>query len=224
MEERDLQKLTPILAPTELGRMDSFKSQRSRQCFAMVHVALRILLGRYTGIHPAAIQFSLGEHGKPVLTGNIPPYFNLTHSDSLAALAFAADVDIGIDVERIRPITDAAAIASSFFAEGEAAQLSSLPPSESERAFFLCWTRKEALLKATGLGLSVPLDTFQVNFRPGQEARLIAGQGQLSRPEDWQLQDLALAPGYAGAIAYMGPPHAVRVNPTLSLTSMFPGP
>jgi 4'-phosphopantetheinyl transferase len=95
-------------------------------------------------------------------------------------------------------------IAQRFFCPAEANELISLPANQRERAFFHCWTRKEAYIKALGEGLSAPLDRFQVTLRPGEPASVIHVAGDTNAARTWRLYDLELSPGYVGALAYHG--------------------
>src|SRR5208282_2181592 len=119
---------------------------------------LRVLLGHYLGVAPGGIEFSYGPKGKPRLAAPVDVRFNISHSGGLALFAFTLDCEIGVDVEHIRPLRDMQEIASRFFCAEEATELMSLPAHGREQAFYLCWTRKEAYLKAVGEGLSEPID------------------------------------------------------------------
>jgi 4'-phosphopantetheinyl transferase len=170
--------------------------------FVFSRAILRELTGRYTFTPPTQICFSLGPNGKPGLSGLPGPHFNVSHSDGLAVYAFAANCELGVDLEHVRPFDDINTIARRFFCTEEAAQLSSLPATEQTDAFFRCWTRKEAYIKADGEGLSLPLDSFQVTLRPGDPAKFVHIGGDHAAAGSWTLHDLSLIPGYAGALAY----------------------
>jgi 4'-phosphopantetheinyl transferase len=133
------------------------------------------------------------------LASPAPLEFNSSHSLGLAVIALTAGCELGVDIEQVRPMSDMKKVAGHFFCPGEVAELSAFPLDQYEQGFFLCWTRKEAYVKATGEGLSLPLDSFQVSIRPGEAARFIRLPDQ---PNSWTLQDLQLAPNYAAALAY----------------------
>jgi 4'-phosphopantetheinyl transferase len=160
----------PVLTTDEL-RAGRFHFSHLRESFVIAHGALRCLLGRYLGLHSGSLRFSYGSKGKPALEAGAHIQFNMTHSGSLAAIAITAESQIGLDLEQVRPLSDMQQIAAHFFCSEEAAEIMSLPPSERERAFFRCWTRKEAYIKAIGDGLSAPLDGFRVTVLPGTQVR-----------------------------------------------------
>jgi len=150
----------------------------------------------------ASIQFSFGLNAKPAVDAPTLIEFNTARSGDIAVLAFAGGSEIGVDVEQVRRLPEMRGIAERFFCPEETADLMSLPTNERERAFFLCWTRKEAYLKATGNGLSKPLDAFRVNLRPSEPASLIHIERNANAAQAWTLHDLDVAPGYVAALAY----------------------
>lgn len=196
-----------ILAPDERSRAEKFYFERDRIHYTAGRSLLRMILGRYLQAEPGQIQFHYNAYGKPALApahGPGPLRFNLSHSGGLALYAFANSREIGVDVEHIRTDLDHAQIAAHTFSALENALLSSLPADVQPVAFFNCWTRKEAYIKAHGLGLSLPLDQFAVSLAPGEPARLLHTAGAPQEAERWSLQALAPGPGYAGALAAEG--------------------
>jgi 4'-phosphopantetheinyl transferase len=190
-----------VLAPAELARAARFRVDHLRRSFVLARGALRALLAGYLRTSASGIEFKYGAKGKPSLAmASIS--FNASHSGSLAVFAFACGAEIGVDVERIRPMQEMQGIADHFFCPEEAAELMSLLPEERERAFFLCWTRKEAYIKALGDGLSIALNGFRVTMRPDQPARFIHLRGNTIAAKDWTLHDLQLTSNYAAALAY----------------------
>jgi 4'-phosphopantetheinyl transferase len=111
---------------------------------------------------------------------------------------------VGIDIERIRSDLEVGEIADRFFSRREVAMLQTLPTEEQRQAFFRCWTRKEAYLKARGEGLSLPLDQFDVSLAPGEPAAVLGIRPDSSEGSRWSLQELTLAPGYEAALAVEG--------------------
>jgi len=206
-----------LLAPDETERAARFRFEHLRSSFILARGALRILLGRYLKSPPQDLTFSYGSKGKPTLRRPASLQFNASHSGDLALFAFTMDCEIGVDVEAIRPMPDSEDIAKRFFCTEETAELMSLPSGQRDRSFFLCWTRKEAYIKATGEGLSAPLDAFRVTLRPGEPARIIHLAGDPTAAQSWTLHDLAPGPGFAGALAYQEPPRPLElftpVNP-----------
>jgi 4'-phosphopantetheinyl transferase len=208
-------KLESVLVADERDRAARFRFDHLRQSFVIAHGALRCLLARYLKLDPASIRFNYGSKGKPALASATLIQFNMTHSGSLAAVALTLGCQIGVDIERIRPLSEIKQIAGRFFCPEEASEIMSVPPSERERAFFCCWTRKEAYVKAIGDGLSAPLDQFRVTLLPGQPARFVHLGNNNDDAEDWTLHDLTLAPNYAAALAYHDQPRSLSLFPIL---------
>jgi 4'-phosphopantetheinyl transferase len=126
-----------------------------------------------------------------------------------------------VDVEQVRPLEDMTKVSSHFFSREESEELLSLPPDERERAFFLCWTRKEAYVKAVGNGLSIPLDSFRVTLRPGEPSRFLHLDHDVSAAQAWTLHDLEMANGYAAALAYRDAPRPVQLQPLLGMEELL---
>jgi 4'-phosphopantetheinyl transferase len=145
--------------------------------------------------------------------------FNLSHSADVALIGFAEDCEIGVDVEKIRPITDALDIAGRFFSAEERAELMSLPESEQQRAFFRCWTRKEAYLKATGDGLGTDLASFRVSVLPFEPARVIHINGSSDAGTRWSLHSVDFYPDCEAALAYAGSARDVRVLELMTVST-----
>src|SRR5579863_6116720 len=191
------------LAPDEQSRADRFYFRGDRERFIAAHGILRSILGLYLNSAPKCLSYCYGSHGKPALADQ-PRHdairFNLSHSCAIALYAVARRHEVGIDVESIRDL-EVAQIAQRFFSRRETATLSALPTDLRKHAFFLCWTRKEAYIKARGEGLSLPLDQFDVSLIPGEPAALLATRPDSSEALRWDLRELAVAPGYVGALA-----------------------
>jgi 4'-phosphopantetheinyl transferase len=184
------------LSAAERERAARFRFERHRAEYIHHHEALREILSGYTGAPPESVALACGEKGKPALDPPAAWRFNLSHSGPAALVAVAHEIEVGVDIERIRPLAHAEAIAARFFAPAECAALRGLPPEQREAAFFACWTRKEALLKASGDGLSRPLSSFAVPVDP-------AAAGPW-RVEGFTLTALPAPPGYAAALAAAG--------------------
>jgi 4'-phosphopantetheinyl transferase len=197
-------RFTATLAPEELARAGRFHFDRDRTRFIVGRGWLRTLLGRYLCFAPAQLNFDYGDRGKPRLAG--PPgadslHFNLAHSDDLALLAVAQVGSVGVDVEKIRPLSDAEGIADRFFSPSESAGLKALPISQQPAAFFNLWTRKEAWLKATGKGIADSLDQVEVSFLADEPARFLRLFGNSKTAKQWTLLELFPAGGFTGALA-----------------------
>jgi len=164
---------------------------------------LRWLLGSYLGMDPASLNFTYSEHGKPELAASIsarPLRFNLSHSGTKLLLACAWDRRVGADVEQVTGNRDLEQIANRFFSPAERSALLALTGEIRKEAFYLCWSRKEAFLKAVGDGLSMPLDQFDVAVEPGQPAALLATRPDPAETDRWEMHGLDLGPGYAAAV------------------------
>ncbi|MEM7585948.1 MAG: 4'-phosphopantetheinyl transferase superfamily protein [Acidobacteriota bacterium] len=199
-----------LLTSQEIERAERFKFDRHRRRFIVRRGALRRLMGAYLEQDPAAVRFEEGEKGKPfVPQPEAPPaqmlHFNLTDSKDLAVYAITRGAELGVDVEILRPMPDALSIAEHFFAADEREDLRGVPETERSAAFFNCWTRKEAYIKAIGEGLSEPLDRFCVTLKPEQPARFIHLGGDSRRARDWSLYHMLPEPGAVGALALEGP-------------------
>jgi 4'-phosphopantetheinyl transferase len=200
-----IKALAPILAADERERADRFHFEKDRGAFIAGRALLRILLGRYLHKEPSQLEFHYGASGKPRLAGEESAlHFNLSHSHSLALYAFSRGRELGIDVEHIKCNADAEKIAERFFSAQEVAVFRSLPASDREKAFFDCWTRKEAYVKAKGNGLKAPLDAFSVSLSPGEPAALLNVRDDAAEASRWSLRELEPGPGYAGTIIAEG--------------------
>jgi len=189
-----------LLAADERARAARFRFDRHRDQYIAGRGMLRELLGRYLDQSPEAIKFSYSEYDKPFLPqGELQ--FNLAHSGGLVLYAFCLDEAVGVDVEVERELEDALQISERFFSPAERAVLQSLPQEARIPAFFRCWSRKEAFIKAVGEGLSYPLDAFDVSLAPDEPARLLTVRGSAGEARAWSLYSLALPPGYHGALA-----------------------
>ena len=189
------------LSPDELERAERFHFEKNRNEFMFTRGLLRQLLGFYLGNNPAALRFVYSPHGKPSLLDNNTLKFNLSHTDGMLVCAFARHREIGVDIERIRQDFKVEEIAERFFSMTERLALRELSALERYAAFFHCWTRKEAYIKARGEGLSHPLHQFDVSLAPGQAAALLATRPDPEEARRWALWDLAVSPHYAAALA-----------------------
>src|SRR5438477_5831299 len=202
-------RLYATLTPDERTRSARFRFERDQQRFIVARGVLRDLVGRYLQTQPSRIGFVYNAFGKPDLSpefGNRLK-FNLSHSAGLALIAIATASNVGVDLEYIRAQSDYADIARRFFSAAEVDYLSALPNHLYAEAFFNCWTKKEAYLKACGEGLATPLHSFSVppTTDPAQTPvdLHVASQG-IVPARRWSLFTLRPAPGYAGALAIEG--------------------
>jgi 4'-phosphopantetheinyl transferase len=206
---RRLEELVSYLSEDEWQRAERFHLERDRRRFIAGRGTLREILAALLDLHPARLAFSYGEFGKPQLAAPAAAHslhFNLAHSDSISVYATAKH-ELGVDVERLRAMDDAEQVAWRFFSAREKRCLRALPAEQRREAFFHCWTRKEAYLKAIGSGLDDCLDQIEVSLAPGEAAALL-GVPDDSQP--WLLHALVPAAEFVGALAIQ--PQDSRVN------------
>jgi 4'-phosphopantetheinyl transferase len=203
-----------LLSRDEHERAARFHFEMDRRHFKAARSALRIVLGRYLNLPPGSLEFGQTEYGKPFLTNPDAAgvLFNLSHSGEVAVIAVAREREVGVDVEFMRADFATNDVAEHFFSVAEIYTLSGLEPQLRTQAFFNCWTRKEAYVKARGEGLSMPLDVFDVSLAPDVPAAMLSNRIDESEPSGWIFQDLQIAPGYAGALVIQ----AVDSRPHLS--------
>lgn len=193
-----LRCLEAFLSHEERNRANRFRFSKDRDHFVASRGQLRQVLSIYTKTNPEHISIMQNAYGKPCLPEPAVVKFNLTHSGSLGLLAVTNNQEVGIDLEDNRRKVDFMNIARRYFAVREARVLENLPGELRPAAFFACWTRKEAFVKAQGQGLHIPLSDFEVTLAPGELARIvIPAQG-------WSLTDLDPGPGYTAALVVEG--------------------
>jgi len=195
------------LSEDERDHAARFRFEPDRRRYIAAHGMLRCIVACYVAERPDQLRFRYQKYGRPALVGQRDRCldFNVSHSGKLVLLAVARARNVGVDVEQIRADIDADKIAERFFSPDEVRMLRSLPGDERPQAFFRCWTRKEAYVKACGEGLAIALDSFGVTLAPGDPARFIRGVDP-----SWQLLGFAAACGYPAALAYNGGPAHVR--------------
>lgn len=201
------QRCRRLLSHEEVGRADKFHFAHDRGRFLIAHAALRQILALYLHARPELIQFAQQKHGKPELAPHSNPIgltFNLSHSGGLGLLAVALHTQLGIDVECVRSDFGGQEIAEQFFSESEVDKLRLLPAGQRNQAFFQCWTRKEAYIKARGEGLSIPLASFEVAFGPGEPPRLLTLRENPTEASRWSFYDLRPGDGYVAALVIEG--------------------
>lgn len=210
--------LSSLLDRRESGRAAAYRFDRDRNRYVVARGILRLLLMRYTGVPARAVTFCCGANGKPSMAphdGARSIHFNVSHSASLVAYAFTTAGPVGIDVERLRPIEDAQAVARRFFSPVEYAELMSVDPSQFARAFLTIWTRKEACVKETGEGLSRDPRRVEVSLRPAvSRARIETSNGE--ETASWHVHDLGLNPSYVGAVAIRAPGAGLRLRDSVT--------
>jgi len=200
--ENVLHRFEATLALDEKARAQRFVFQPDRNSYIAARGVLRELLGKYLNRGPSEIEFDYGTQGKPALrsgSSRSGVQFNVSHSHGMALFVFAVGRQVGVDVELARPDFAGEKIAERFFSAQEVMELRSLPAAVQDEGFFLCWTRKEAYIKARGEGLQIPLKSFHVSLTPGKPARL-----QAEDSFRWSLRSLRLEGRYMAAVVGEG--------------------
>jgi 4'-phosphopantetheinyl transferase len=197
------QKYYAFLNDTERKRADRYRFDKSRHRFIVTRGILRLLLSQYCSKPAEEIEFQYNDWGKPYLTGDkeIRFMFNIAHSNNLAVFAFTHTGNIGIDVEYNHPIKDMDQMVVNFFSKFEQATYETLPQSRRLKAFFTCWVRKEAYIKARGKGLSIPLNSFDVAVETDAINLLLRDQTDETATKKWIIYDVNVGEGYSAALA-----------------------
>jgi len=188
-----------LLSASERDRADRFYRPRDAAWYIVGRGWLRRVIAEQLDKDPAAIRFEENRFGKPSLADAGDIHFNLSHSHGHAVVAIARGFEVGIDIELVR--TSPIEVATLFFSEEERAALARLGPDAVDEAFFACWTRKEAVVKALGEGLSFPLHAFSVTVCPGRRPAIERFDGESSEADRWQLETIRPAPHFIGAVA-----------------------
>ncbi|MDX1935258.1 MAG: 4'-phosphopantetheinyl transferase superfamily protein [Capsulimonadales bacterium] len=203
MPEERRASLRACLSAGEAARAARFHFERDRNRYVVGRGLLREILSRYTGIAPNALRLETTAEGKPYLADRSGPaslHFNVSHSEDRAVYAVLRDHAVGVDIERIRTDFEVTELAGSYFSVPEIRELASLPTADRHAAFFGFWARKEAYLKALGTGLLCPLREFAVSLT-SPEVRRLTPSGEPIDVSEWWVHPLALADGFASAIA-----------------------
>lgn len=201
------------LSPDEEERTRRVRVARDRRRLQVGRGILRRMLSAYTGIHPRALVFRYGPHGKPSLyglSGQGGPYFSLSHSADLALLAIARCGPVGVDVERLLARRHAERVVRRHWTDREQAAFRAAPDDRKAELFLDGWTRKEACAKAAGEGIWTAAERYEVTLEPEAPARLLSVGGDPELARAWRLLHLRPAPGFVGALAVRS--DAVRVS------------
>lgn len=196
-----------FLSHGERERAARFRFERDRGRFIAGRQILRQLVSTYLDLNPAEVSFRYSVHGKPELDDlQIRPRlaFNISHSGPVALFAFVWERKVGVDVEQVRADIQVCGLAEHFFSLREQVSLKELPTHMRQEAFFACWTRKEAFVKAKGEGLSLPLDQFDVSLVPGRPAEILATYPDAEERQRWSMWRLDIDPPYQAALVVEG--------------------
>ncbi len=190
------------LSGQERERADRFRFENHRRRFVAGRGELRQLLGGYLGLAPHTVELDCGAQGKPFCTSQPAGWtlhFNLSHSQNQAALAVSNGIEIGIDIEIVRPVEESMPV--EVFSPRERAQFATLPDAQRQAVFFETWARKEACLKALGTGFTLPPDHFEFDLaQPGDTIPRFVG-GDANEAAHWRIRALRVLPDCAGAVA-----------------------
>ena len=205
-----------VLSEDERQRAVRFFHERDRAWFVFSHGLMRRILAPHCGVEPAALKFAAGERGKPFIPPECQPgiaqvSFNLSHSNGRALLVVADGREVGIDIEAVSSRTNALSIAGAYFCGPELAAIREAPHDLTLDAFFRYWTAKEAVLKAQGCGLGVPLDSFCIVFGPGSEPATVETADASRIEPGWRVRLLAVEGGWHAAVAAGGDGWALQV-------------
>jgi len=220
-----LSALERTLSIEERRRRDKFKFQTYRNAYIFSQGVLRTILAQYLSAGASEIEFRINEYGKPFLSNSISTasvMFNMSHSGSVVLIAITRNHLVGVDVESIRAIDDMERIASRHFTVGERQLLNAA--HSKEYAFYTCWTRKEAFIKAVGKGLSIPLPSFDTSMpfvALGHQFAFTADSPEMLR---WWLSDLQVLQGYAAAVVLQGDAHHIIYRTWTDANAMFAAP
>jgi 4'-phosphopantetheinyl transferase len=196
----ELEQLSALLSSAEQTRAARFHFARDRSRYVAARGMLRVMLGNFLGIAPAAVALESGPYGKPLLADSFSDvHFNLTHSGDLALIAIARDLIPGVDIESLDRDVDYDGLARRFFCVREYAELQLIPEAYRKRAFLACWTRKEAVAKAVGQGLHLPLNRIEVTVGTDAPPRLLDVPGD--DPANWTLHGIDAGRDYIATLA-----------------------
>lgn len=191
----------PLLNAAERERAGRFRFDRDRRRWGLARAGLRRVLGAALDVGPQTVVIATDAQGKPYLSDHPDLHFNLSHSADVALVAWTRLAPVGVDVERIKEIADRERVCRRVFSACEREQLAALPEGQRTRAFYLGWTRKEALIKATGEGMRAPLRAYSVALAPDAPPRVLADERAAAGMEPWHLWHTEPRPGYVAAAA-----------------------
>jgi 4'-phosphopantetheinyl transferase len=207
--------LLALLSDSERARATRFHFERDRRRFIITRGTLRELLGAELGVAAQSVVLEHGACGKPHLGGAFAQsglHFNVSHSGDLAVIGLSLGSEIGVDVEALQHLKDADDLVQQCFSRREREEYARALPDEKILAFFNCWTRKEALVKALGQGLSYPLHNFDVSLLPGEAAQLRRLGDKCGADCGWQLRSFSPAAGFVAALAIKGSHNPAKVH------------
>ena len=210
LNDKTIQEQAQYLSAEEHKRADRFVHNADAKRFIIAYSGLRLILAKYLPVPKGNFAFKRNEHGKPYLI-NSPLCFNLSHSNDYVIWAFALNNSVGIDIEYEKKNVDVLALAKRFFAKEEYTTLKNISSENQLSAFYRCWTRKEAFIKAIGKGLSYPLNKFAVTFEKKIYNWTIPIENK-SDDQKWYLYSLKTPEKYTAAIVLKKPIDTIQYN------------
>ena len=200
----EVNSLRSVLSEDEIERANRFRFDQHRNRYTVGRATLRLLIAEYLNREPREIQFTYNEQGKPFLKDEADLAFNLSNTQDLALIAITLEGRVGIDVEYRRKEVEELELVERFFSKTEVERFLKVPEEYRREAFFTIWTRKEAYIKALGGGLSIPLGSFDVEFDPEEEPKILRAYDDDKEGDRWSLYNLQPGDDYAGALLLEG--------------------
>ena len=204
VDKKLIHALSKNLSSEELKKANNFHFEKDKNSYIASHYFLRTILSKYYKIKPGQIIFECNKYGKPFVVNKIatPLQFNLSHSGDFCLIGITLNDRIGVDIEKNKEDFSSMEIAEKYFSKNEYEQLLSLRKNDRNKAFYYCWTRKEAYIKAEGKGLSIPLDSFDVTISETKpKLTRIENKNDLS---NWHLYNIPINEKYFAAVALFG--------------------
>jgi 4'-phosphopantetheinyl transferase len=210
--EIKLDRLASTLSAKEIETARSFHFEHDRKRYILSHEILREILSRYLNLSPEEIGFLKDAFGKPTLTNNfLAVNFNISHAEDMALFAFTRHQPVGVDIERTHEINSLQDVAATFMSAAELEAFHELPVELQLKGFFRVWTRKEALIKALGKGMSMPLTRVEVGIDSKRSRTLTLEDHDDRSQVDWRIVDLDPSPNYVGAVVFSQPGDSLRL-------------
>lgn len=205
--------ITQVLTDDDRKRAATLRFAHDRQRFEVSRASLRVLLGRHLGEDPRGLRFELEDHGKPRLAGSFPVRFSASRSHAMGLICLSSVGQVGVDLEFVVDIPESTDLAAQYFTPREASHVAAAAPACRSRRFLEYWTRKEAYVKGLGIGLRLPLDTFEVSLHAGAtdvQPRIATATGGMH----WKTAGVRLtSSGYVAAVALRPPPELEAPGP-----------
>lgn len=205
-----LDYLNKVISLAERERFARFRFPADQMARTVAHGRMREIVGLYLDVPPESLVICTEELGKPFLRDYPDFHFNLSHAGDWALIACSRELEVGVDVEVIDPSFRVEDLVERYFSREEVPVILGLPETERHRAFFLAWTRKEAIIKARGDGLSLPLNQFGVTILAEDPVRVLHTDWVPGQELDWNLRAFTVAKEIPGAVAWIGEDRLVR--------------